>query len=191
MTNNRALKIFAALICAIGFSISAFAQSSDTSISVQKENEWRKNYPKPHMGLLAGVAHPEGYNNGTEVGVDAGFQPYVPFGASVELSTATNDIDNASDLTRTKLLAKGSYNFGGGVPVIKDSYVGFGAGPMLETYGSSTEVAVGIMPYLGFDIPLQRKSHDFMTAGLAARYLTTTSGGPDAFTVNGALKYWF
>jgi hypothetical protein len=185
------IKMLACAFCAMCFASSGFAQSSDTSVSVEKENNWKRNYPKPHMGLLAGVAHPEGYNSSAEYGVDMGFQPYVPFGAGVELSSATSSLTNAADLTRTKLLVKGAYNFGGGVPVIKDSYVGVGVGPMLESYGGSTEVAVGFMPYVGFDVPLQKKAHEYMTAGLAARYLATTSGGPDAFSVNGALKYWF
>lgn len=175
------------------FSSLTFAQS-DTSVTERTSDDWRKNYIKPHMGLLAGFTNPDqDYDAAAEYGVDVGYQPYVPFGLGAELSSATTELDDGADLMRTKLLIKGSYNFGGTVPVIRDSYLGIGVGPMLETYGSSSEVAAGFLPYAGFDVPLvaRGQAHDYLSLGVMARYLATTSGGPDAFSVNGALKYWF
>lgn len=181
----------AAMISVFIFSNVGFAQNNETTVSTTADTEWKKDFPKPHMGLLAGVVDPESYDAAAEYGVDVGYQPYVPFGLGLEVTSSTNSIDNQADMTRTKFMVKGSYNFGGSTPVIRESYVGLGAGPMLESFGSDTDVAVGFMPYAGFDVPLQKKSQDYMSLGLVARYLTTTSGGPDSFALNGALKYWF
>lgn len=193
MTQTKKFQRLLTAFMALLFTSLSFAQS-DSSISARESEDWRKNYIKPHMGLLAGFTNPDqGYDAAAEYGVDVGYQPYVPYGLGAELSSATTEQDDGADLMRTKLLIKGSYNFGGTVPVVRDSYLGLGVGPMLESYGSSSEVAVGFLPYAGFDIPLvaRGQAHDYLTLGVMARYLATTSGGPDAFSVNGALKYWF
>jgi hypothetical protein len=80
---------------------------------------------------------------------------------------------------------------GGPIPVVKDSYFGLAAGPMLESIGSQDNLYVGLMPNIGFDIPFERKASEYMSAGFAARYLISSSGNPDVLSLNGTLKYWF
>lgn len=148
---------------------------------------------KPHIALLAGPSIPEGsYNTGAEYGIDVGFQPYVPFGLGLELTSATYDADGASDdYTRTKLMAKGTYNLAGMLPVLRYSYLGLGVGPMYESTNDATTLYMGLMPNLGFDIPLTTAPSEYLSLGANARYLITNSGGPDVFALNGVMKYWF
>jgi len=179
------------LMCSIGWAQLEGTPSSTFPKPSETMDEWR-----PHVGLIAGIANHEGstFDSAFEYGVDVGFQPYVPFGLGLELSTATSEVDVGifdEELVRTKLLAKGTYNFGGGIPVIKHSYVGLAIGPMLESLAGDDELYIGTAPMLGFDIPLREKSHDYLSLGLNARYLISSSGSPDAFTVNGMMKYWF
>lgn len=155
---------------------------------VETESEFR-----PHVALMAGVSTPEGrYNTNAEYGLDVGYQPYIPFSIAAELSSATyNGEGDNTDLTRTKLLAKGQYNFGGEVMILKDSYIGLGIGPSYETANGSDVLYMSMMPNLGFDIPLDRKPEHFVSVGANARYLITNSDGPDVFALNGVMKYWF
>ncbi len=150
---------------------------------------------KPHVGLLAGVTDAEGgYDAGAEYGLDIGYEPIAPLGLGLELSSGNSELDEAGqdiDLQRTKLLAKANYNFGGTIPVIRESYVGLGIGPMLESIAGSDRVYLGVMPQAGFDIPLSSRASKYLSAGLNARYLISSSGNPDAFAFNGQLKYWF
>lgn len=157
---------------------------------VTSRDDW-----KPHVGLIAGFANPEGrFQAAAEYGLDIGFQPYIPFGLGVELSTSSNERKEGpitEDLTRTKVLARGTYNFGGGIPVISDSYFGLGVGPIFESRAGSDEVHLGLSPIVGFDIPLRKRARDFMSLGANAKYLISSGGGPDTLTVAGMLKYWF
>ena len=59
---------------------------------------------------------------------------------------------------------------------------------MFQSENGDTEFSVG--PTVGFDIPLQEKSNDYLSLGLAAKYLYTTDV-QDSFAANLALKYWY
>ncbi|MBC7427747.1 MAG: hypothetical protein H7336_03985 [Bacteriovorax sp.] len=139
-----------------------------------------------HMGLTAGVSNPNGdAKSSPEYGLNVGFQPYVPFGLGSEITTT--ELDNTT-IQRTNLLVRGTYNFGGDIPVLKSSYVGLVTGPMFQSQNEGTEWSVG--PVVGFDIPLQEKRSDFLSLGLSAKYLYTTNV-QDAFSAGLALKYWY
>jgi hypothetical protein len=174
--------------------LSSFAQEGNTISEtlpklqpVTNEAEY-----KPHMALLAGLSTPEGsYDTGGAYGIDVGFQPFIPLSLSAELSQAAYNADSGDDFKRTSLLAKVAYNFGGTIPVIKNSYVGLGGGMLIEDSGPSTTTYGGLMPNLGFDIPTFTIENKWVSLGATARYMITASNAPDVFDVNGVLKYWF
>ncbi len=144
-----------------------------------------RDQQKVHMGLSTGISSPEGSNqDSSEVGVNVGFQPYVPFGVGAELSTT--QVNTNTDYARTTGLVRGTYNFGGDLPVIKSSWLGVGTGPVFIPSG----VEWALAPMLGFDIPLSTKLHKVVSLGLNAKYLIITDE-LDALVSNLALKYWF
>lgn len=150
---------------------------------------------KPHVGLLTGLANPEGnYRSSAEYGITVGYQPYIPFGLGLELSSTYSNVSSGPeqyDLQRTKLLVQGTYNFGGSVPIINKSYVGVAVGPMLESVNSDDSWVIGTMPTVGFDYPFALNNGKDISAGLNARYLVSSSGEPNTFSVNAMAKYWF
>ena len=181
-------------IAVLTSSLSAFAQMSQDEKS-NARNRLEGSLPEPqaveskdqyrlHMGLTAGVSSPRGdAESSPEFGINVGFQPYVPFGLGAEIITAELDETNVQ---RTSVLARGTYNFGGDIPVLRSSYLGVTAGPMFVD--GDTEFAVG--PLAGFDIPLQNQSSNFLSLGLQAKYLWTTET-QDALSAGLALKYWY
>lgn len=146
---------------------------------------------KPHVGIMLGFTGQQAnYGSSAEYGIDIGFQPYIPFGAGIELSGSNTDRTRngrMERLTRTNLLAKGTYNFGGSSDIIRNSYVGLGLGPIFD----STDTHFGIAPMAGFDIPFRNKPRQFLSLGLYAKYLFVSGVSPNAFSMNGVLKYWF
>jgi hypothetical protein len=149
---------------------------------------------KPHLGLLLGLSNPEGaYSSGAELGLTMGYQFYIPYSLGFELSTVGNEASSDSaELRRTKALAQLTYNFAGNIPVISKSYVGLGMGPMLESFRGDDDFVWGVMPVVGFDIPLMSgKIENVFSLGANARYLISSSGLPNVFSTNVAAKYWF
>jgi hypothetical protein len=140
-----------------------------------------------NMGVTTGVNSPKGdISATTEYGIIAGFRP-VPM-VGLALDAGTSRLDDANRKQRTTALVEATYNFGGDVPVINSAYVGVGGGPIIY----DSKVKWGYAPLVGFDIPLNRKSHDFISLGLNAKYLITPAGTtPDTFSAAAAMKYWF
>lgn len=175
-------------------SLSAFGQmSADEKARAKNRLEGTLPEAKPveskdqyrlHMGLTAGVSSPNGdAGSSAEYGINVGFQPYVPFGLGAEIITA--ELDD-TDIQRTSVLARGTFNFGGDIPVLRSSYLGVTTGPMFVD--GNTEWSAG--PLAGFDIPLQDQTSNFLSLGLQAKYLWTTDT-QDAFSAGLALKYWY
>lgn len=149
---------------------------------------------KPHLGFLLGLSNPEGaYSSAAEIGITMGYQFYIPYSLGFELSSAGNEASSDSAvLRRTKVLAQLAYNFAGNIPVLSKSYVGLGMGPMLESFRGDDEVVWGVMPVIGFDIPLGvGKTENSFSLGGNVRYLISSSGLPNVFSTNVAAKYWF
>lgn len=181
-------------IAVLTSSVSAFAQMSQAEKNSAKAR-LEGSLPEPtaveskdqyrlHMGLTAGVSSPNGdAESSPEFGINVGFQPYVPFGLGAEVITA--ELDDTG-IQRTSVLARGTYNFGGDIPVLRSSYLGVTAGPMFVD--GKTELAAG--PLAGFDIPLQNQTSNFLSLGLQAKYLWTTDT-QDALSAGVALKYWY
>lgn len=142
---------------------------------------------KPHVGILLGAAQPEGSGiTASEVAIDIGYQPYIPFGIAAEFNHARiDDGDEAQD--RNTLWLKGSYNFGGTMPVVKNSYMGLGLGSVFKPDGTSLAIA----PILGFDIPVARTQDGVYSLGASARYAVVGDEEVDTFTLGGVVKYWY
>lgn len=187
-------------ITALSLSLSAFAQMSEAE-KAKVENKLEGTLPesreatrdeyKVHMGLSAGVNSPNGdVESSPEFGVNVGFQPYIPFGFGGEL--VTSEI-NDTNIQRTSLLARGTYNFGGDIPVLRSSFIGVAAGPMWINFDgdNNDEVEWSAGPLAGFDIPLKSGANsDYLSLGLQAKYLYTTDS-EDALSAGLALKYWY
>ena len=92
-------------------------------------------------------------------------------------------------LTRTRLLARGQYNFGGTIPFIRHSWVGAGLGAVWDNERNATDLNFGWAPAVGFDIPLDEAAR--FSLGANANYLFVSGAKPDVFALNGVAKYWF
>jgi hypothetical protein len=200
---RRFLNMKNKLILALSMTALLFAHGAnaqDTATESTATNSTNSTFPKlhsvqdkegymPHAAVMLGVANPEGsYDAAPEFGVDVGFQPYVPFGlGAMFLSSSNNSKNDSRNLDRTSLLARATYNFGGTIPVIRNSYVGAAAGPVWEM----GNVDVGVAPLIGFDIPLSTDQNQKVSLGAQAKYLIVSSNESDGLSVNGVVKYWF
>lgn len=147
---------------------------------------------KPHVGFSAGLGTPEGdLNSGGNYALEIGYQPMIPLSLSVEYSLANYDNSGPTKLVRQSLLAKGAYNFGGSTPLIRYSYVGLGIGPMYEDTNIDDGWALGVLPNLGFDYPIDDLTDTPLSLGINTSYLVTSSDSPDVFAVSGVVKYWY
>jgi hypothetical protein len=147
---------------------------------------------KPSLAVFGGMADTaEGRKTGIGYGVEGGWQPVIPMSVVFEASQyVSNPGNGTAGLTRTRTLAKVNYNFGGGTPVIRHSYLGIGAGPVLDNINHSTTIDLGIAPQLGFDIPLGREQEN-VSLGANANYMWVGGAKPSVFSLNGVVKYWF
>jgi len=179
--------------------VSLLALSVGPVLATETEHTTTSTFPGPapvetadelkvHMGLNLGFNTPEGSHDTTSnLGVEVGYQPYIPFGVGAELFTSQIDSDNNQDEQRTSLLARGTYNFGGEAPIVEYSWVGLSAGPV---YADGVW-EVGVAPQLGFDIPATKINGQDLTLGANAKFLVTSTDSPDAFMANFAVKYWY
>ncbi len=168
----------------LGFAGNVMAQTSTmpTPRPVTQLSEF-----KPHISILLGAAQPEGSGiTASEVAVDIGYQPYIPFGIAAEFNHARID-DGVDTKDRNTLWLKGSYNLGGTTPVIKNSYLGLALGTVFKPDGTSLAIA----PIVGFDIPVARTAEGVFSLGASARYAIVADNEVDTLTVGGVVKYWY
>jgi hypothetical protein len=167
----------------------AFAQDAQSTFQAPAHEPAQGSELKPHVGVLAGVAQPEGsYDTGGEFGIDVGFQPYVPFGFGAELNRYTSAGGRQTTLERTTLFAKATYNLGGDTPVIRYSYFGLGTGPVFESNGTHWALA----PVIGFDIPIaQVGDQKSISLGATAKYAFISGDATDALSAQAIMKYWY
>lgn len=142
---------------------------------------------KPHFGLQAGSNTPEGSNRtGGEVGFDIGYQVYIPYGIGLMYSHTTFENANYDNEQRDELMAKGTYNFGGDIPLIRSSYIGLAAGASSND-GVNTLIAA---PLLGFDIKIGQVRSTGISLGALAKYIIYEGDNADSTTLSGVLKFW-
>src|SRR3989344_8906981 len=83
---------FLALISVPAFSQDASETLEETFPGV-REVETTEEF-KPHFGLVAGIVDPrQGFNAAANFGLEAGFQPVIPFGLALELTRQESDAD--------------------------------------------------------------------------------------------------
>lgn len=181
------------LLAAIGFGVVVFAgtvfaqEDNPRSVvtkprAVEVESEF-----KPHVGLLLGVSQPEGAGQeNADMGIDFGFQAYIPFSLGAEYIHSRVDTGNETK-DRDTVWLKSGYNFGGTIPVINHSYVALGLGAVIM----SDKTSAAIAPIVGFDIPVAQIDEGFMSLGASARYAIIADGELDTFSLGGVVKYWF
>ncbi len=147
---------------------------------------------KPHVGLSAGFGDPEGdINPGGNYALEVGYQPIIPLSIALELAVSHYPIEGPEKLNRTSAIIKTAYNFGGQIPVIRYGYVGLGVGPMWEDRAVQNEMALAIMPQLGFDYPIEGLADQPLSLGLNVSQLFSSSDTPDTFAMAGVIKYWY
>lgn len=180
-------KLFLTVLAGLILTSQAGAVETGTSVIPEKRPVLNQSEYKPHVGLLAGAAQPEGSGDtASELGFDIGYQPYIPFGAGLEYIYSRVD-DGFDKSDRDTVLLKGTFHFGGTTTLIKDSYVGLGVGAAFLRDRTAAVVA----PLLGFDIPLQQDRQQFVSLGALAKYSVVSDGEVDTFSLNGVVKYWF
>jgi hypothetical protein len=150
---------------------------------------------KPSIGIKGGLTSPQGpYQGAAEYGIEAGYQPYIPYSAGVEFTTMSANRSNASNLNRTKILAKVNYNFGGTIPIVRSSFVGAGLGPVFDSERGETVIRPAAGLLAGFDVPLTSSGQiipDSFSLGANVSYLFVGNNGVNAFGMNALVKYWF
>ena len=171
-----------------------------------------RTFPKPqsaegahvaHVGVVGGYVDQIGPMKPTiGYGVDAGFQPYVPFGVGFQalFYNAKTDLGTSqAGIKRTELMLRGTYNFGGDNEFIRHSYLGLKVGAVISqpTFafngGDTNDVGdsytrFGLAPVAGFDFQVA----EHLTAGAEFSWLFVT--GPennnDVAQALATLKYW-
>ena len=172
----------------IAISLSAQAEQKDPRSvvtnprPVQEVAEFR-----PHLGLIVGVSRPEGSGQeSSDLGVDFGYQAYIPFSLGVEYFRSR--IDNGKEIKdRNTVWLKSTYNFGGTIPVLNHSYAGLALGAVFN----SDKTSAALAPVIGFDIPVTDMERGFLSLGATARYAIISDGELDTFSLGGVVKYWF
>jgi len=181
----------------IVFALTSRAHAQGAKSTFPKPREIAgKSEMKPHIGVRLGPTDPAGgYNNAFGYGVEAGYQMYIPFSLGLDLYRFQSDHDQRADLglDRTQLLAKGTYNFGGDIPVIRNTYVGANLGPVLDTVkgASYLRLGMGLMAGVDFFVTNAQTENDAFSIGANANYVWVTDTDADALGINGVVKYWF
>jgi len=182
-------KVLAFVIATSIYTIDATAQSGVTQVTVPPR-EAAQSEMRPHVGLIAGSTIRDSSAHGT-LGIDAGMQPYIPFGLGVEFlrSQVQSPVDDQFE-DAYSLMGRGTYNFGGEIPFIRHSYIGLMAGA-INTAG---ETLAASAPVIGFDIPLKESSDisgNYLSLGANARYTIIEGSGRDNGLLAAQMKYWF
>ncbi len=177
-------------ICAMLLSTSAFAQvltPEGRSAFPPPQKVTEESELKPHIGLLAGAAIPEGSGDSSaELGLDIGYQPYIPFGLGAEYVHTRFD-NGVATTDRNTLWVKATYNFGGTIEILKHSYIGAAVGAVF----SDSNTAVAGAPIVGFDIPITIAQNSDISLGANAKYAIVGDNQTDATSINGVVKYWY
>jgi hypothetical protein len=166
---------------------------SQTNVLPNFQKAETRSQQKPSIAIMAGLSDPQSRSpSAANFGAEFAYQPYIPITAAAEINSSTFPSQgNSPTLTRTRLFAKAAYNFGGSTAVIKDSYVGFGLGPVFDNIQNRMDVEFGFAPMIGFDIPLTRESERHVSLGANASYLFVGGAKADVFALDGVAKYWF
>lgn len=171
---------------------SSAGRSESSTLPKIRESKTRAEFA-PHVGVLLGFADRNGASTNASYTLDVGFQPVIPFGYAVQVQHTPGDISAAGrdfKYNTTNFLMKGTYNMGGNVPVLQNSYLGAKAGAVLASMEGDSNVNLAIGPTIGFDIPVDR-SNKFSLGAEAAYLAVLGENAPDQASLLGSMKYWF
>lgn len=171
---------------------SSSGRSASSTLPKIRESRTRAEFA-PHVGVLLGVADRNGASTNASYTLDVGFQPVIPFGYAVQIQHTPGDVSGAgysSKYNTTNFLMKGTYNIGGNIPVLRNSYLGAKAGAVLASMDGDSGVNLAAGPTLGFDIPID-SSRQFSLGAEAAYLAVLGDNAPDQASFLGAMKYWF
>lgn len=197
---NLKTTLIIAFIAVLFLSVSAYSIDQETKETLQStfpkpRRAYTPNETKAHIGAELGYAEPgQNFDAGAEYGINVGFQPVIPFGLGAELTTFRASEDTGIGLQRTKLMINGTYNFGGPIAVLKNSYVGTGVGSVFDAMGGQHNVYLGINLLGGMDFPIAQDGigRNTFTIGGAAKYLIIPEPDvQDSFALNAQIKYWY
>lgn len=197
---TTSLILFSTILVSVSASASTLSAIASTGDAHSEEVHRSEAFPEkrsvgavseyqPHIGIMAGtVSSNNADSTYSEMGFDFGYQPYIPFGLGFEATGSKFEDTDGEIRSKTNLILKGSYNFGGDVFLIKNSFVGLAADSIILRENS--DFCYG--PLLGFDIPVtEDTSRSHITIGANAKYLFTDDTPTEGLAVNGAVKYWF
>jgi hypothetical protein len=173
-----------------------YAEAQNQSVLTTPRKSEGREEMRPHIGALIGLSNPnDDYGTNLQYGIDVGFQPIIPFSLSMEISRVQTESSDSidKDLDRVNLLAKANYNFGGNIPVIKNSFVGAALGPIFDNYEGVTYVRLGTGLNLGADFPITSAEtmQDVWSIGANVGYLLVSDTDTDTLNVAGVVKYWY
>ncbi|MGE0527935.1 MAG: hypothetical protein AB7G93_04195 [Bdellovibrionales bacterium] len=148
----------------------------------------------PSVGLRGGYADlNEGYDDAFAYGVESNLVTWGPLMGGLAASRYETE-EALTDLERTSLMAQMAYRLGGTIPVVRDSFIGLGAGAVWDDVNGDLDTEFGLEPSVGFDIPIQRTEARYFTLGAMANYLilpADNEDNPESVALNGTVKYWF
>lgn len=193
------ISLFACSLMILAAQSQAFAQEDSAGASREifpKPKEVTSiSEAKPHVGVTAGLAGPTGSYTGVgEFGLNTGVQVFIPISIGLDLARSRTTRGSNEELTRTKLLTRGAYNFGGPNAFLGHSYVGGLFGLVSdESNVDNTAILTGIGAMAGFDYPVSEFTEvgSMLTLGGELSYLHVTGNHPGAAGLNAQMKYWF
>ena len=192
---NKLIKkaaIYSALLLSTIVARTSFADLEGTSRTFPKVHESETvAEAKPSLGINIGLADTDNSRSTLGYGIEFGFQPIIPFSSAFSLSGYSSEHKaDIPTLTRTMLMYKASYNFGGTIPVIKNSFAGLKVGPVFDNINRKLDVELGVAPTVGFDFLLGGDLSHY-SLGANADYMFVGGSKNDVFALNGVAKYWF
>jgi opacity protein-like surface antigen len=203
--NNRMVKtrIYSAGWVVLAMLVAGSAYAGDAPDSTMPKPQYVPGTYRPTIGLLGGYADQNGPIHAAVVyGAEFAYQPWVPFGVGIEVThfaASKGDLDGGEDYEfyRTAVLVKGTYNFGGEIPVLRNTYIGGKIGVVFDKEDTSVDyfsleqsrTRFAFAPVIGMDFMVCEK----ISVGAQFSYLFTV--GPEiaynTFNALAVVKYWF
>ena len=199
MKKHLVTQFASAITLAILSAGSALAASEGRSEALVIEPRISANREElaPSFGIYGGAAsqNGDGYRTDPSFMLDFAIQPFIPFSFALQAQYAPSSLNvpfAKIDFNTSNLLLKEVLNFGGTIPVLRNSYVGTKIGATMYTGDIDTKTHLSAGPTLGFDIPLSPANN--VSLGAEATYLAVLGDDlatPDQTSLLGAVKYWF
>ena len=185
------LKVFKSFILSLVIISPLVTLAEDATPEVRAVNSHSEL--KPHFSFSAGAGEPSGERElSPNYAIGIGFQPIIPISIKAQYNYADYSEDSGRGrLLRNSLLLDLAYNFGGNIPLIKYSYVGFGIGAVFQDTDTDDDLLLGLKPQMGFDYPVEDILDAPFSLGANVAMTFVSSNSPDELNVSGVVKYWY